>query len=250
MTNNRNEIRSRRLLMKSTFAEEGVESDQQKQLPQPPLTKEATSGSIIKLTEDFSAVIKKSDYLTLVMERKSNRVYKKESVTLEQLSFLLWTTQGIKEIRGDNYATVRPVPSAGARHAFETYIAVLNVEGLEKGVYHYLPMNHSLEFITAADNIEQKVTDSLCGQKFAGKSAAVFYYSAVPYRSEWRYPMGAHKVMLLDAGHVMQNLYLSCGAVGCGTCAIAAYNQELADSLLGLDGEEEFVIYAAPVGAV
>mgnify|MGYP000954756576 FL=1 len=82
MTNNRNEIRSRRLLMKSTFAEEGVESDQQKQLPQPPLTKEATSGGIIKLTEDFSAVIKKSDYLTLVMERKSNSVYKKESVTL------------------------------------------------------------------------------------------------------------------------------------------------------------------------
>jgi len=220
----RNKISSNRLLMKSTFAEERAESDQQKQLPQPPLTKKPISSDIIKLTEDFSLVLKETNYLTLIQERKSHRVYKNESITLGKLSFLLWTTQGIKEIRGNNYATVRPVPSAGARHAFETYLAVLNVDGLEKGIYHYLPMNHSLEFITAVDNIETKVSDSLCEQKFAGKSAVVFYYSAVPYRSEWRYSTEAHKVILIDSGHVMQNLYLSCGAIGCGTCAIAAYN--------------------------
>jgi len=56
--------------------------------------------------------------------------------------------------------------------------------------------------------------------------------------------------MLIDAGHVMQNLYLSCGAIGCGTCAIAAFNQKLADNLLKLDGEDEFVIYAAPIGII
>jgi len=72
----------------------------------------------------------------------------------------------------------------------------------------------------------------------------------VAYRSEWRYLLESHKVMLIDAGHVMQNLYLSCGSIGCGTCAIAAFNQELADNLLKLDGEGEFVIYAAPVGVV
>ncbi|MBP1925151.1 SagB-type dehydrogenase family enzyme [Sedimentibacter acidaminivorans] len=246
----KNKIHSNREFMKSKFAEEGYESDQQKQLPQPPLTKAPIGNNSIKLTKEFSSLIKESDYLKLVQERKSQRVYKKESITLDQLSFLLWTTQGIKEIKGDNYATIRTVPSAGARHAFETYLAVLNVDGLEKGIYHYLPLDHSIELITEVDDIENKVSNSLCEQKFAAKSAVVFYYSAVAYRSEWRYVLESHKVMLIDAGHVMQNLYLSCGAIGCGTCAIAAFNQELADNLLKLNGKDEFVIYAAPIGNV
>lgn len=242
-------IKGYRLFMKSNFNID-YESDQQKQLPQPPLVKGAVREDIIMLTKDFSSVIKESNYFTILQERKSNRVFKNESLTLEQLSFLLWTTQGVKGIRGNNYATERLVPSGGARHPLETYITVFNVNSLEKGVYHYLPMEHALEFIKSDDNLEESVVESLEGQKWAGKSAVVFFYSAVPYRSEWRYPLEAHKLIFLDAGHVVQNLYLSCGAVGCGTCAIAAFNQELADSLLKFDGEDEFVIYAAPVGVI
>lgn len=243
-------INSNRLFMKSRFTEDDYVSDQQKQLPQPPLTKPAVSNDTIPLTKDFSSVMKETNYLTLIQERKSNRVYKKESMTLEQLSFLLWSTQGIKSIKGNNYATFRPVPSGGARHAFETYLAVFNVKDLKKGIYHYLPMEHSLEFITSTDNLEDAVSDSLCEQKWASESAVVFFYSVVPYRGEWRYCTDAHRVMLMDAGHVVQNLYLSCQAIGCGTCAIAAFDQAAADKLLQLDGEEEFVIYAAPVGVI
>ena len=65
---------------------------------------------------------------------------------------------------------------------------------------------------------------------------------------EWRYGLAAHKVIALDAGHVGQNLYLACEAVGCGTCAIAAYDQEAMDHLLRIDGLDEFVIYLATVG--
>ena len=67
-------------------------------------------------------------------------------------------------------------------------------------------------------------------------------------RCEWRYPLHAHRLVLLDAGHVCQNLYLACEETGYGTCAIAAYDQEKADALCGLDGDGHFVIYAAPVG--
>ncbi|MDF2678292.1 MAG: hypothetical protein K0Q97_2637 [Bacillota bacterium] len=245
----KNKIKSYRSFMKSNFGVE-YESDQQKQMPQPPLVKHAVEKNIIMLTKDFSSVIKESNFFTILEDRKSNRVFKNESITIEQLSFLLWTTQGIKDIKGDNYATERLVPSGGARHPFETYLTVFNVESLEKGIYHYLPMEHALEFIASVDNFEETVVDSLNGQKWSGKSAVVFFYCAVPYRSEWRYPLEAHKLILLDAGHVMQNLYLSCGAVGCGTCAVAAFDQKLVDSLLKLDGEDEFVIYAAPVGVI
>jgi SagB-type dehydrogenase family enzyme len=67
---------------------------------------------------------------------------------------------------------------------------------------------------------------------------------------EWRYNIAAHKVILLDAGHVCQNLYLACSAIGAGTCAIAAYNQSVMDQLLGVDGKDEFAIYLAPVGKI
>jgi SagB-type dehydrogenase family enzyme len=78
----------------------------------------------------------------------------------------------------------------------------------------------------------------------------------MPYRSEWRYSLEAQKYALLDAGHVCQNLYLACEAIGCGTCAIGAYDQKLADELLDLssepsyDKDNEFVVYAAAVGKI
>jgi SagB-type dehydrogenase family enzyme len=56
--------------------------------------------------------------------------------------------------------------------------------------------------------------------------------------------------LLLDAGHVCQNLYLAVEALGLGTCAIGAYDQAAMDTLLELDGEDEYVIYLAPVGKV
>lgn len=52
----------------------------------------------------------------------------------------------------------------------------------------------------------------------------------------------------MEAGHVCQNLYLACESIGAGTCAIASYNQRKMDSLVEVDGENEFTIYLAPVG--
>jgi SagB-type dehydrogenase family enzyme len=67
---------------------------------------------------------------------------------------------------------------------------------------------------------------------------------------EWRYLEAAHRVIALDAGHACQNLYLAAQAVGCGTCAVAAFHQQAMDEFLGVDGEEEFALYLAPVGKV
>lgn len=86
------------------------------------------------------------------------------------------------------------------------------------------------------------------GQKFVASAAVTFFWTAIPARMEWRYDLAAHKVIAIDAGHLCQNLYLACEAIGAGTCAIAAYDQQACDSLLKVDGEEEFTIYAAPVG--
>jgi SagB-type dehydrogenase family enzyme len=96
----------------------------------------------------------------------------------------------------------------------------------------------------------RKLTEATLGQAFVGRAAVVFIWTAIPYHMEWRYGLAAHKVIALDAGHVCQNLYLACEAVGTGTCAVAAYHQLLMDRLVRVDGSEEFVIYLAPVGKV
>ena len=243
-------VKIQRKWMKSNFAEmEGVESDQQLKKVQPPLTKGYDEkGTIIDLPKVNENVLVKTNILDIINNRRSERSYTDENISLEELSFLLWSTQGVKEIKGDNYATMRTVPSAGARHPFETYLAVNKVEGLKKGVYRYLPLTHQLLLVFEEENLEEKISELTLGQKFAGNCAVTFIWSAIPYRGEWRYSLVSHKPMLLDAGHVCQNLYLACGAINCGTCAIAAYDQESFDSYLKLDGEDEFVVYVAPVG--
>ena len=223
-------------------------SDQQKGLPQPPLCKQAASAERINLPRDFRGALVEPDFLRLLEKRVSHRFYKEGALTLTQLAFLLWATQGIKGLRGKHYATLRPVPSAGARHPFETCLAVRRVEGLDTGVYHYLPLEHALEPIGPLPNPSEQIAAALGGQKWAGSCAVAFLYSLVPYRGEWRYGVGAHRVALIDAGHVGQNLYLACEAVGCGACAVAAIDHQAADALCALDGEEEFIVYAAAVG--
>ena len=228
------------------------ESDQERKLPQPPLVKEpmAPNSRRIPLTKDFSGLALKNDLIGLIRDRRSARIYTQEVVTLDQLSFLLWATQGIKSIRGKAYATLRTVPSGGARHAFETYLIVRNVEGLEPGAYHYLPMGHKLEFLYPVADLESAISDTLCEQHWAAKAAVVFYWSMVPYRAEWRYGIYAHRVAMMDIGHVGENLYLACTALGLGTCGIGAFQHELCCKLFGLDQKEEYIVYTAPVGAV
>lgn len=245
-------IKQQREWMKSGFAEsEDMESDQQLKLPQPALQKpydENTNKIDLPIVNE--SILININIFDIFNERISHRSFSSEYISLSELSFLLWATQGVKTVKGHNYATLRPVPSAGARHPFETYIVVNRVEGLKSGAYRYLPLTHQLIYIFEVENSQEKLSILTLGQKFVGKSAVTFIWSVIPYRGEWRYNKVAHKAMILDAGHVCQNLYLACEAIGCGTCAIAAYDQMEFDRFLKLDGDDEFVIYLAPVGKI
>jgi len=189
------------------------------------------------------------DLATAIGGRQSCRSFSPEPLTLVELSFLLWATQGVRE-RVAPGAVLRTVPSAGNRHALETYIAAQRVSGLEPGFYRYLPLEHQLLDLFREEQMPTKLTDATLGQAFVGRAAAVFIWTTIPYRMEWRYGLAAHKVIALDAGHVCQNLYLACEAIGAGTCAVAAYHQQLMDRLVQVDGQDEFVVYLALVGKV
>ena len=227
------------------------QTDQSRGIHPPPVEKPFPADAVlIDLPRDESwtgiAGVRLSD---AIKHRKSHRTFLNRSITSYELSFLLWATQGIRHQidRGHAYRTV---PSAGCRHALETHLCVLNCEGLEPGMYRYLPLEHKLLFEFADDRLKEKIVEAVFGQTYPGKAGVTFIWTAIPYRMEWRYDLAAHKVIAIDAGHVCQNLYLACEAIGAGTCAIAAYDQEALDRLLRIDGVDEFAIYLAPVGKI
>lgn len=226
-------------------------TDQHRGIQPPPIQKPfSPDKDIIQLPgKDEWPSIDRVDLISAIDGRKSIRKYTSEPLSLEEISFLLWSTQGLR--KHNNQLTVfRTVPSAGCRHAFETYLCASNVESLERGIYRYLPIEHGLLFEHPVDNIPEKITNATLRQSFIASAPVTFIWTTLPYRMEWRYDIAAHKVILIDAGHVCQNLYLACNAINAGTCAIAAYDQEKMDQLVGVDGKDEFVIYLAPVGKI
>lgn len=224
-------------------------TDQNRGITPPPLEKPIPDGArcIDLVAADTLHDISVMDVFTAIVSRKSRRAFSSDPLSLRELSFLLWATQGVRKIAASGTA-FRVVPSAGCRHALETYLCVFNVTGIDEGIYRYLPIEHQLLLVSQPAHLSARLSAAAMGQDFVGKSAVTFVWTAVPYRMEWRYDIAAHKVIALDAGHVCQNLYTACEAIHAATCAVAAYHQELMDNLIGVDGDEEFAIYLAPVG--
>ena len=187
------------------------------------------------------------DLKDLVESRETLRKYSDESLTLKELAYLLWGTQGIKSITAKPVSK-RMVPSAGSRHPFETWMLVNRVEGLQPGLYRYLAVEHQLAHLPADTDIAQQLTNACLKQQHILNSALTFVWVADVQRTVWRYCQRGYRYMFLDAGHVCQNLYLLAQAVGCGVCAIAAYNDDQVNEVLGLDGENQFAIYLASLG--
>jgi SagB-type dehydrogenase family enzyme len=216
----------------------------------PPVQKPVPAGSkVIVLPGREEWHIPPCDLLTAIGMRESHRRFLPGPLSLQELSMLLWATQGVRSVVHEA-AVLRTVPSAGCRHPFETYFAALRIEGLAPAIYRYLPLEHGLLLEKEPDKLAASLVAAAHGQGFVAQAAGCFIWTAIPCRTEWRYAEASYKVIALDAGHVCQNLYLACEAIGAGTCAIAAYRQELMDRLLGVDGDDEFAIYIAPVGKV
>lgn len=241
--------KGRNFLKTSLLIKEGrlqFESDQLKKLPAPPLQKPypetATLIDLIK-PEDFN--IGKMAFIDVINKRRSRRKFTKDLFTMEELSFLLWATQGVQRIIGGGNATWRTVPSGGARHPFETYLCLYQVEGLQPGLYRYLSIEHKLYLLR--EDLEKPFS---INKTLVAPAPIVFIWTVIPYRTEWRYGAFSYKTMAQETGHICQNLYLASEAIGVGACAVGAYNQELMDEYISVDGKDEFVVYTARVGKV
>ncbi len=183
--------------------------------------------------------------------RRSERSYHPGSITLAELSQLLWAAQGLTgREKGD--LRLRTVPSAGGLHPFDLYVVVNRVEGMEPGLYHYLVANQSLEFLRSG-MLGADLARAALDQQMMERAAVNIALAAVVARCVWRYHERAWRYMYLDAGHIMQNLALAATAMGLGLCPIGAFYDREVDEFFGLDQGEgdaggETVMYMGSIG--
>lgn len=223
------------------------ESDQQKGEKQPPLERPFDNKGIINLEKPQIDGNNDVNLLELINGRRSVRSYDESTITQDELSYFLWCTQGVKKWV-DGKATFRTVPSAGARHTFETYLLINRVEGLECGVYRYIASKHAIIPINVDEGMAANLTAACLGQGMVSTSAVTFFWTTDIYRVKYRYGERGYRYIHLDAGHVCQNLHLAAENKECGICAIAAFDDDEVNNQLGLDGVNDFIVYIASLG--
>lgn len=188
-----------------------------------------------------------TDLWQVIGARRSKRNYLPEPISLNDLNVLLWATQGITA-QQDDYQ-LRTAPSSGALYPIETYLFVLNVEGLEPGLYHLDVRGWALEALKLED-----VADTACAialdQEHARHAAVDFLWTAVLERTRAKYYERAYRYVWWDVGHVAENLHLAATGLGLGSVSMGAWYDKQAHEYLGIDGEEHFTALMASVGKV
>lgn len=181
----------------------------------------------------------------ILSSRRSVRDYTSEALSMNELSQLLWSVQGITAYAG-RYA-LRTAPSAGALYPIETYVLINRVAGIEAGLYHYDVRYHRLEVIKKGD-LGADIARAALGQDMLRTAALVFIWTAVFARSVWKYRERAYRYIYMDAGHIGQNAYLSAEALGLGCCTVGAFLDDQVNSVIGVDGKDESAIYLCAIG--
>lgn len=205
--------------------------------------KEYSGSPLIQLPTDV-------DFATLSLDvalkvRKSVRRYANAPLTLEQLSYLVWSASGVQRI--ENGFAYRTAPSAGGLFPIETYLIINNVVGVSNGLYHYRIAQHALETLRSGE-YGNDLAEAAMGQSSCANSSFVFVWTSIFQRTRWKYGDRAYRYIYLDAGHIAENVALTAAAMGVGTCQIAAIFDDEVNEIIGVDGTEESAIYLTTVG--
>lgn len=177
-----------------------------------------------------------------ILVRRSIREYADKPLTLKQLSQILWAAQGITERRWG----FRTAPSAGATYPLEVYVMVKGggVEGLDPGIYHYLPGPHEIELVRPGDYSRGLMRAAL-GQEWVLEAAVNLVINAVHERTTERYGERGYRYVYMEVGHVGQNVYLQCVSLGLACVVIGAFYDDDVKRIVGGVGEP---LYLIPVG--
>lgn len=178
-----------------------------------------------------------------IEQRRSVRAYSSASLSLLQVARLLHRATGITDLPSG----YRAAPSAGALYPVELYVVANRVESLPSGIYRYRCRGHSLISIRHGDYGGSLALAAL-GQDMVARAPLVLVLAAVFERSRQKYGERSYRYVLMECGHVAQNVYLAAVSMGVGACVVGAFLDDELNGLLGLDGTEEAALYLITVG--
>ena len=202
--------------------------------------------------------ISKSFY-ECIQNRRSLREFTGESINLQTLSNLLWHSYGItgmmklreRETGEEVEGYLKSIPSGGSLYPIELYVAIINIDEVTPGIYHYNTKKHSLELLTKENDfinnfaqmftIHPEVVD-------ISKSCAVFILSSSFWKQNGKYGPRGYRFALMEAGHIGQNIQLASTGLDLGSVCIGGYFDDELNKLLDLDGINEGTIYAVAIG--
>ena len=173
-------------------------------------------------------------------KRRSVRSYDKRPLKQKEIAHLLWAAQGVTASWGG-----RTAPSAGALYPLEVYIAVNGVEGLPAGVYSYEPKGHRLRQIRSGD-VRDALSQAALGQRCVRDAPAIIVISAVYERTTRKYGPRGRRYVYMEVGYASQNVYLQCEALGLGTVAVGAFDDDKVKRILGEDPEPLLLMPVGP----
>lgn len=188
--------------------------------------------------------------------RKTTRGFDRDArMTVDELATVLYYAfgcHGYAPMARTDLMIKRTSPSAGGLHPIEVYPLVAGVEGIARGVYHYNTRDHALELITELDAAaaHELATTFVCGQQYFASAHVLFVMTARFYRSFWKYRRHerGYAVLMMDAAHLSQTVYLVAAELGLGAFVTAAVNGANIEDALGLDGWAEGALAVSGCG--
>lgn len=200
------------------------------------------------LPQDFPAA--KSSLDEAMFRRVTAREFSGGSMPLALLAKVLYMSYGVTRSNEDTHfpRPMRVIPSGGALYPLELYVCALRVDGLEPGLYHYDPEDHQLDVLRLGDEPGERTAHLFVQPELVDEAAALILVSAVFYRSTFKYGARGYRFVLLEAGHLAQNATLVTQAQGYASALLGGYFDRDVDRYLGIDGLNESVVYAIPVG--
>ncbi|MBI2003773.1 MAG: SagB/ThcOx family dehydrogenase [Parcubacteria group bacterium] len=189
--------------------------------------------------------LKKIFFDKVILNRKSSRDFSKKAITLQEIGSLLFYSCGLIHPNNNLDHSRRAQPSGGGLYPLELYVLILNSNDIKAGAYHYNVLEHSLEELPVRD---LKVFENAFHYPWVLNASLVVLMSFVERRTRPKYGNLAYKLGLMEAGHIGQNIYLNCSALGLRCCALGGLNSDVIDRELGFDGISETIFYAIAVG--
>lgn len=171
-------------------------------------------------------------------KRRSIRSYKKEPLTLQEVSQLLWSAYGTTMGRK------KTCPSAGATYPLEIYFVCGEVEGLKTGLYHYNSLEHSVKKINDND-LRKQLTNASLQQEYIEESPASIIITADFSRTTKVYGARGERYVYMEVGHCGQNIHLQCESLNLGTVIIGAFEDDKVKKILQIKEEP---MYIMPIG--